>query len=95
VHIGLEAKEIALDQRPPSNLGFLVNVPGSMAMPDSLPLVKSALCLLVEQLDEDDRVAIVVYAGNSRLVLPRTTGDRREFIELARKARGFREPAGS
>ncbi len=83
VRIGLKAKEIPLAERPPSNLVFLVDVSGSMDMPDKLPLVKSALRLLVEKLDEDDRVAIVVYAGSSGLVLSGTTGDRKSEILAA------------
>jgi Ca-activated chloride channel family protein len=83
VRIGLKAKEIPQDERPPSNLVFLLDVSGSMAMPDKLPLVKSALRLLVEQLRESDRVAIVVYAGNSGLVLPGTSGDRKAEILAA------------
>src|SRR5262245_41861081 len=70
VRIGLEAKQIPHEERPPANLVFLVDVSGSMEMPDKLPLVKSALRLLVEQLREGDRVALVVYAGSSGLVLP-------------------------
>jgi Ca-activated chloride channel family protein len=83
VRIGLKAKEIPQGERPPSNLVFLVDVSGSMDMPDKLPLVKSALRLLVEQLREGDRVAIVVYAGNSGLALPGTSGDRKEAILAA------------
>jgi Ca-activated chloride channel family protein len=80
VRIGLKAKEIPVAERPPSNLVFLIDVSGSMEMPDKLPLVKSALRLLVEQLRESDRVALVVYAGSSGLVLPGTSGDHTEQI---------------
>ncbi|PYS50849.1 MAG: hypothetical protein DMG13_20150 [Acidobacteria bacterium] len=52
----------------------------SMMPPEKLPLLKSALKLLVDKLTENDRVAIAVYAGNSGLVLPSTTGDRKEII---------------
>jgi Ca-activated chloride channel family protein len=83
VRIGLKAKEIPQGERPPSNLVFLLDVSGSMDMPDKLPLVKSALRLLVEQLRESDQVAIVVYAGNPGLVLPRTSGDRKGEILAA------------
>jgi Ca-activated chloride channel family protein len=83
VRIGLEAKQIPLAERPPSQLVFLIDVSGSMDMPDKLPLVKSALRLLVDQLREGDRVAIVVYAGSTGLVLPATSGDRRQEILAA------------
>ena len=59
---------------------FLVDVSGSMDSPEKLPLVKDALRLLVAQLREQDRVAMVVYAGAAGLVLPSTPGDRKELI---------------
>src|SRR5262245_51324341 len=83
VRIGLAAKEIPHEARPPSNLVFLIDVSGSMDMPDKLPLVKSALRLLVEQLRPGDRIAIVVYAGMSGLVLPATDGEKKEVVLAA------------
>jgi Ca-activated chloride channel family protein len=80
VRIGLKGKEIATDKRGPSNLVFLLDVSGSMTPPERLPLVKQAMRLLVEKLTENDRVAIVVYAGASGLALPSTTGDHKEQI---------------
>src|SRR6266545_3082524 len=80
VRIGLKGKEIATDKRGPSNLVFLLDVSGSMMPPERLPLVKQAMRLLVEKLRENDRVAIVVYAGASGLALPSTTGDHKEQI---------------
>ena len=80
VRIGLKGKEIATDKRGPSNLVFLLDVSGSMMPPERLPLVKQAMRLLVEKLTENDRVAIVVYAGASGLALPSTTGDHKEQI---------------
>ena len=68
--IGIAARPIDQSQRPPSNLVFLVDVSGSMQEPNKLPLVQWSLQRLVEQLGENDRVAIVVYAGASGLVLP-------------------------
>jgi Ca-activated chloride channel family protein len=82
VRIGLQAKVIARDQRPASNLVFLIDVSGSMQTANKLPLVKSALALLVEELDARDRVALVTYAGSSGLVLPSTScGERRAIFE--------------
>jgi Ca-activated chloride channel homolog len=83
VRIGLKGKEISLDKRPASNLVFLVDVSGSMQGENRLPLVKQSLKLLVNQLTENDRVAMVVYAGSSGLVLPSTSCDRKEKILAA------------
>lgn len=83
LRINLKGYEMPWDQRPPSNLVFLIDVSGSMNRPNRLPLVKDALGLLVERLDERDRVAIVVYAGNSQLTLPSTTANNRETIRHA------------
>ncbi len=71
--IGIAAKPIDQSHRPASNLVFLVDVSGSMQAPNKLPLVQWSLSRLVEQLGENDRVAIVVYAGASGLVLPSTS----------------------
>ena len=78
--IGLKGWEIPADQRPTSNLVFLLDVSGSMNQPNKLPLLKDALGLLVQQLGENDRVAIVVYAGASGLVLPSTSADDHRAI---------------
>jgi Ca-activated chloride channel family protein len=80
LRIGLKAREIAAAQRPPSNLVFLIDVSGSMDEPNKLPLVQSALKMLVQRLDARDRVALVVYAGAAGLVLPSTRGDRQEEL---------------
>ena len=65
---------------PPSNLVFLIDVSGSMMSEDKLPLVKRAFHTLVNHLGEEDRVAIVVYAGQAGLVLPPTSGSDRRTI---------------
>ncbi len=83
VRIGLKGREIPADKRPLSNLVFLIDVSGSMEEPNRLPLVQQSLKLLAEQLGENDHVAIVVYAGNSGLVLPSTRGDKRQEIIAA------------
>lgn len=72
--IGLQGKEIAIGNLPPSNLVFLIDVSGSMDEPNKLPLVQSSMKLLVDQLRPQDKVAMVVYAGNAGLVLPSTNG---------------------
>jgi Ca-activated chloride channel homolog len=78
--IGLQGKEIDNSDVPPRNLVFLIDVSGSMMSPDKLPLVRSAMRMLAETLRANDRVAIVVYAGNSGLVLPSTAGSGKERI---------------
>ncbi|HYG80860.1 MAG TPA: VWA domain-containing protein [Pyrinomonadaceae bacterium] len=80
VHIGLQGKRIPLENMPPANLVFLLDVSGSMNDPRKLPLVKAAMKTLAEQLTSRDRVAMVVYAGSSGLVLPSTPGDRKGEI---------------
>lgn len=78
--IGVKAKPIDNDKRPPSNLVFLVDVSGSMNEPNKLPLVKSSLRMLVNQLGENDRVAMVVYAGAAGLVLDSTPATKKDHI---------------
>ncbi|HSD27849.1 MAG TPA: VWA domain-containing protein [Vicinamibacteria bacterium] len=83
VLVGLRGRSIADSAVPPRRLTFLLDVSGSMDMPAKLPLLKGAMALLVETLREQDRVAIVVYAGSSGLVLPPTPGDRKAEIRDA------------
>jgi Ca-activated chloride channel family protein len=78
--IGLVGREVPRGSRPPANLVFLLDVSGSMDAPDKLPLLKKAMKMLVNELDARDRIAIVVYAGASGLVLPSTTCDDREAV---------------
>lgn len=80
VHIGLQGREVPMANLPASNLVFLLDVSGSMDSPDKLPLLKAAFKLLVGQLRERDRVAIVVYAGAAGLILPSTPGNEKERI---------------
>lgn len=80
VRIGLRGEEIELDNRPPTNLVFLIDVSGSMNRPEKLPLLKKAFTMLVDSLTPDDRVAMAVYAGASGLVLPSTYAYNREQV---------------
>jgi Ca-activated chloride channel homolog len=81
--IGLQGKKIPVENLPASNLVFLIDVSGSMEDENKLPLVKSSLKLLIEQLREQDRIAIVVYAGAAGLVLPSTSGGNKTKIKDA------------
>ena len=80
VQIGLQGKTMSLDNVSPSNIVFLLDVSGSMASRDKLPLLKNSFKILVNQLSSKDRVAIVTYAGSSGLVLPSTSADRKPEI---------------
>lgn len=80
VHIGLQGKDIAMDNLPPSNLVFLLDVSGSMSDANKLPLLKSAFRLLIDKLRPQDKVAIVVYAGAAGEVLPSTSASEKDKI---------------
>lgn len=80
VRIGVQGRRIDMSEAPASNLVFLLDVSGSMASPDKLPLLKQAFRMLVAELRPQDRVAIVVYAGAAGLVLPSTAGNDKETI---------------
>lgn len=83
VRISLKAKEIPTDHLPASNLVFLIDVSGSMSGPDRLGLVKSSLKLLVNNLREKDKVAIVVYSGTAGEKLTSTPGSDKQKIREA------------
>lgn len=83
VRIGLKAKEIPTENLPESNLVFLIDVSGSMFGPTRLDLVKSSLKLLVNNLREKDKVAIVIYAGSAGEKLPSTSGSDKQKIREA------------
>ena len=83
LRVGLKGYDIAAQKLPPANLVFLVDVSGSMHSPDKLPLLKSGLKLLVQNLRARDRVSLVVYAGNTGVVLEPTPGDQKGRILAA------------
>ncbi len=83
VRVALRARDVDLAKLPPSNLVFLIDVSGSMADVNKLPLLTSAFLMLVDQLRENDHVAIVVYAGAAGLVLPSTPGSHKAEIRDA------------
>ena len=78
ISIGIKGR--TLPEIPTSNLVLLIDVSGSMSSPDKLPLLKDALVLLVEQFRPEDRIALVTYAGSSKVALNSTPGDQKEKI---------------
>ncbi len=80
IKIGLQGKKILNENIPPSNLVFLIDVSGSMSDANKLPMLKSAFKLLVNQLRDEDKVSIVVYAGAAGVVLKPTSGSNKTKI---------------
>ena len=83
LRIGLKGYEIEADERPDTNLVFLVDVSGSMQSPDKLELLKRSLGVLAGRLTERDRVSLVVYAGAAGVVLQPTPGNQVATIRNA------------
>lgn len=81
--VAVRADDMDHRERPDSNIVFLLDVSGSMSDSDKLPLVKSALIMLTENLSEDDTISIVVYAGASGIVLEGCDGNNTYKIEKA------------
>jgi Ca-activated chloride channel family protein len=81
--VGLQAKSVSNKNLPPSNLVFLVDVSGSMADQNKLPLLKQAFKLLVDQLRAEDKISLVVYAGAAGVILPPTSGSDKMKIKEA------------
>src|SRR4030095_2430531 len=83
VLIGARARTSAPREIEGRNLVLLVDVSGSMAPPERLPMIKTALGMFVDTLRADDRIAIVTYAGTSGIALPSTPARDREYIQRA------------
>lgn len=81
--IAIKGRAVAADKRQPSNLVFLIDTSGSMDAPNKLPLVQQGMKLLLSKLGENDRIAIVVYAGSAGLVLDSTPASDAETIRRA------------
>lgn len=92
VRVGLKGKTIDAAHRKPANLVFVIDTSGSMAHEGRLEMVKRSLHLLLDELGEGDRVAIVAYGSSGRVVLEPTGVDRRERITAAIDAL---QPGGS
>lgn len=95
IRIGLRAFDVSRRDRPPANLVFLIDVSGSMDEEDKLPLVKTALGLLADQLRPQDRVSIVVYAGSAGMVLRPTNNGKYVRQALACLAAGGSTAGGA
>ena len=96
VRIGLKGRELPPEERGPANLVFLIDVSGSMDEPNKLPLLQRSLSALVENLSDEDRVAIVTYAGSSGLALAPTEGaKKREILEAITNLRAGGSTHGS
>jgi len=80
VRIGIKARDVEAQQRPASNLVFLIDVSGSMQPAERLPLLKEGMRLLVQQLTANDRVTVVTYAGTTGVALRPTRGDQKDVI---------------
>lgn len=80
IHIGLQGKSLNYDDLKPCNLVFLVDSSGSMSSANKLPLLKQSLKLLVDELDDRDKISIAAYAGSAGLVLSPTPASRKDRI---------------
>ena len=80
IHIGLQGKKLNYNDLKPSNLVFLLDVSGSMEDVNKLPLLRKSFKLLLDELSQEDKVSIVVYAGAAGLILPPTPASEKKKI---------------
>ena len=83
IRIGIKGKKMDEQNRPASNYVFLIDVSGSMASEDKLDLLKNGFLYLTDQLNKNDRIAIVTYAGQAGVLLPSTSGADKQKIKTA------------
>jgi Ca-activated chloride channel homolog len=76
----ITSKRLNLDSLPQTHLVFLIDVSGSMDMPNRLPLLKEGFKSLVKNLRPKDSVSIVAYGGIVGVVLPTTGGNEKNKI---------------
>lgn len=79
--IGLKTESVAYDYAPASNLVFLLDVSGSMGEPDKLPLLQESFKTLTDNLTSKDRISIVTYATEDKVVLQGARGDEKQKIK--------------
>ena len=90
VKVGLQGKDVIREQRPAANLVFLLDVSGSMNSDDKLPLLVDSVKILLKELNADDSVSLVVYAGRQGLALPPTYVDDEGRKTILEKLSSFR-----
>ena len=83
LRIGLKGKTLNENDLPPSNYVFLIDVSGSMDSSDKLGILKAGFKTMTDQLNDNDRIAIVTYAGNAGVVLQSTPGSEKAKIKQA------------
>lgn len=95
VRIGIKGRDISVEKVPASNLVFLLDVSGSMGEPNKLPLLKSAMGILVNKLRDEDKVSVVVYAGSAGVALKPTPGsEKKKILKAINKLRASGSTAG-
>lgn len=80
VKVGIKGKSIEKAQLPKNNLVFLLDVSGSMDQPEKIELLKKGFRMLIQEMREQDKISIVVYAGAAGVVLPPTSGTNKDQI---------------
>ncbi|MBO4902272.1 MAG: VWA domain-containing protein [Lachnospiraceae bacterium] len=83
VNLGIKAKELSDIADTPSNIVFLIDVSGSMNNYDKLPLLQMGMDMLIDDLDEDDRVSVVTYASSSEIVIAGVPGNEHTKLKKA------------
>jgi Ca-activated chloride channel family protein len=95
LHIAIKGYDIARAERPRANIVLLVDTSGSMSPPDRLPLLQQGFRLFVSQLRNDDRVAIVTYAGQAQTALEPTPGsEKQKIVDVIDSLRAYGSTAG-
>lgn len=95
MHIGIKGLELSDAEKPRSNLVFLLDTSGSMSSPDKLPLLQQSMRMLLDELDPDDTVAIVVYAGSAGAVLePTPVKNKRKILNAINNLQAGGSTAG-
>ena len=93
--VALQGVDKRMDELPPSNLTFLLDVSGSMGRPNKLPLVKQSIEYLVERLRPEDRVSLVVYAGAAGVVLePTLVAEKQKILDALTRLKSGGSTAG-
>ncbi len=96
VHIGIKGYDIIPDEKPRSNIVFLIDVSGSMSSRDKLPLLKTSFRLLIDRLEADDTVAIVTYAGRAGTILePTKVKDKYKILSALNRLESGGSTAGA